>query len=83
MGIETEFTSQALIIRVPLEIAKQVSLTPDVAIDASVAGNAIVVQSRRYKRRKYSLEEMCAQVTDENRHEETDWGPAVGNEIWQ
>jgi antitoxin MazE len=28
-----------------------------------------------------TLEELVAQITPENRHEETDWGPDVGKEI--
>ena len=28
-----------------------------------------------------TLDEMCASITPENRHEETDWGPDVGKEI--
>ncbi len=29
-----------------------------------------------------TLEQMCALITPENRHPETDWGPPVGKEIW-
>ncbi len=28
-----------------------------------------------------TLDEMCAKITPENRHEEIDWGPDVGKEI--
>ena len=28
-----------------------------------------------------TLEEMCAKITPENRHEKIDWGPDVGKEI--
>jgi hypothetical protein len=28
------------------------------------------------------LEELVAGITDHNRHDETEWGPAVGNEAW-
>lgn len=28
-----------------------------------------------------TLEELVARITDENRHEEIDWGPPVGREI--
>jgi antitoxin component of MazEF toxin-antitoxin module len=28
----------------------------------------------------YSLEELVSRITPENRHEEVDWGPAVGRE---
>ncbi len=30
----------------------------------------------------YTLDEFVARITDENRHEEIDTGPSVGNEAW-
>jgi antitoxin MazE len=30
----------------------------------------------------FSLQDLLAKVTPENIHSETDWGPAVGNEVW-
>jgi hypothetical protein len=37
--------------------------------------------SQRVKPR-YRLQDLLDGITDENRHGETDWGPAVGNEAW-
>ena len=34
------------------------------------------------KEPRYTLEELVAQITPENRHGEIDWGPPVGKEIW-
>jgi antitoxin MazE len=31
---------------------------------------------------KYKFDDLLAGITPENLHEETDWGPAVGNEVW-
>lgn len=31
---------------------------------------------------KYTLEELCANITPENIQREIDWGPPVGKEIW-
>jgi len=28
------------------------------------------------------LEELVAQITDDNKHELVDWGPPVGGEVW-
>ncbi len=30
-----------------------------------------------------TLEQLLAQITDDNRHSEVETGPAVGNEAWQ
>lgn len=34
------------------------------------------------KEPRYTLEELVAQITPENRHGEIDWGPPVGKEVW-
>ncbi len=34
------------------------------------------------KEPRYTLEELVAQITPENRHGEIDIGPAVGKEVW-
>ncbi|MCY4062230.1 MAG: AbrB/MazE/SpoVT family DNA-binding domain-containing protein [Chloroflexi bacterium] len=34
------------------------------------------------KEPRYTLEELVAQITPENRHGEVDIGPAVGKEVW-
>ena len=31
---------------------------------------------------RYKLRELVSGITPENRHLETNWGPAVGNESW-
>jgi antitoxin MazE len=30
----------------------------------------------------YGLEELVQGITSENRHNEIDWGPSVGAEVW-
>ena len=35
-----------------------------------------------YPTRRYTLEELVEKITPENKHEETNWGNAVGQEIW-
>jgi antitoxin component of MazEF toxin-antitoxin module len=36
-----------------------------------------------YPTRRYTLEELLKKITPENTHEETNWGNAVGQEIWE
>jgi len=47
-------------------------------VDIAVENGAIIV--RPSAQSKYSLQELLALVTDQNRHSETDWGPPVGRE---
>jgi len=35
-----------------------------------------------YPTKRYTLEELVEKITPENKHEETNWGNAVGQEIW-
>ena len=34
------------------------------------------------KRPAYTLEELVAGITTDNRHEEADWGRPMGDEVW-
>ena len=46
-------------------------------------GNSLSLRIPKPKRkRKYTLEELLAQVTPENIHPEIDFGPPVGKEVW-
>lgn len=57
-------------------------LGPKVAgdqVDVTERGDEIVISSGRSK---LTLEQLVAGITEENRHDETDWGPPVGNEVW-
>ena len=66
-----------MLIALPDEIAATLDSSE---VDVSQHGDDIVVS--RGERKKLTLEELVAGITDENRHEETDWGPPVGNEVW-
>jgi antitoxin component of MazEF toxin-antitoxin module len=34
------------------------------------------------RKRRYKLEKLVSQITDDNLHSETDTGAPVGNEVW-
>ena len=36
----------------------------------------------RVRKPDYTLKDLLAQITEENRHEEIDFGPPVGKEVW-
>jgi len=40
---------------------------------------AIVIKPAQ---RNFLLDELISKITARNRHDETDWGPPVGKEIW-
>ena len=39
-------------------------------------------ETKQNSSHKYTLEELVAGITDENRHDLIDWGPPRGNEAW-
>ena len=69
----------SLAVRIPGACAKDLGLTEGMDVEVSVASGGLLLRPRKPG---YSLEELVARITPENRHGETDWGPAVGRESW-
>ena len=70
----------ALTLVIPPSIASSVNVTEGSEVDVSVENGRIVVAAIGGP--KYVLQDLLAQVTNENIHRDTDWGPPVGNEAW-
>jgi antitoxin component of MazEF toxin-antitoxin module len=62
-----------LVVVIPEDTAKAEKLEEGLEV--------VVRNSGRHPAFYMTLEEMCARITPENRHEEIDWGPDVGKEI--
>jgi antitoxin MazE len=69
----------SLALRIPKLLADLVGLENGREVDVEVEDGRLMVAPTR---RRLSFEEMCARVTEENRHGEIDSGPPVGNEAW-
>jgi antitoxin MazE len=69
-----------LMLVLPPEIAASAAISADSRVELSFENGAVVVRSATAP--SYRLEDLLAQVTDANRHAETDWGPSVGREVW-
>jgi antitoxin MazE len=68
----------SLAVRIPKRVAEQASLREgDPIVIEALEGHIEVRPAERIP----TLGELVAQITPENRHEETDWGPDVGKEI--
>ncbi len=70
----------SLAVRLPRQIVETARLQEGDPLSLSVGKDGAVVM--RPARRKYRLEELVSRVTPRNRHDETDWGGPVGEEIW-
>ncbi len=65
-------------VRIPASVLADADLGLDQRVDVRAEDGAVVI---RRAAPRYTLEELCARITPENRHEEIDWGPDVGREI--
>lgn len=67
-------------VRLPASALAAAGLKPDDPVEVREENGRIVIEPIRAK--QVLLDELLAGITPENRHEETDWGPAMGKEIW-
>jgi antitoxin MazE len=83
--MKTEFLKwgNSLALRVPKAFAKEIGAAEGERAEMTTENGALIVKvPRPKKRRRYDLESLIDGITEENRHPENDWGPAVGNEVW-
>jgi antitoxin MazE len=66
-------------LRLPKSVAREVHVGEGDTVEVSVDNGTIVI---RPGRPRYSLDELVGRITPRNRHRETDWGTAVGHEVW-
>jgi antitoxin MazE len=64
-------------VRLPKAIAESAALREGDSVEISFEDSAVII---RRAKPQYTLEELVAGITPENRHAEAGWGPAVGRE---
>jgi antitoxin MazE len=69
----------SLAVRIPGVYAKELDLEDGVELEVTCVDGGLLLRPRK---NAYTLEELLAQITPENIHGETDWGPPVGGETW-
>lgn len=70
----------SLAVRIPKHVAEAAKLKTGDELDVVPAGTGRV--EIRSAKRKPTLHELVQRITPENLHDETDWGPPVGKEVW-
>jgi antitoxin MazE len=70
----------SLALRIPKSFAAEAGLQVDAAVELSLVGGKLVVQS--LKPQPLTLDQLLRGVTEENLPGEWDTGPAVGKEVW-
>ncbi len=70
----------SLAIRIPKSFATEIGLSQGTEINLVLFENKIQIEP--IKKKKFTLDELLSQVTEENIHKEVDTGTPVGKEIW-
>ncbi len=84
MRVAFQKWGNSLALRVPKAFADEIGASDGKAAEMSVRNGQLVVEITRMQRRKrrYKIDELVSGITPDNRHEEVNWGPPVGNEVW-
>ena len=69
----------SLAVRIPSAFAQEAHLADGATVELSVADGRLTITPVP---QSYTLEQLIAGITPENRHAETEWGDPVGNEAW-
>jgi antitoxin MazE len=82
MKVAFQKWGNSLALRVPKAFADELGASDGKAAEMTVSNGKLVIEIARRRKRRYTLGELVAGITSDNRHEEIDWGPSVGNEAW-
>ena len=63
----------------PASVAREIQFASGTKVELDVSDRTLVVRKAAGQSR---IEDLCAGITPENLHSETDWGSPQGNEIW-
>ena len=80
MQLQLSPWGNSLGLRVPKALLLALGLNSGATLDATVEHGKLVLKPTN-PIPHYTVEQLCAQITPENRHSETNWGPDVGLEI--
>ena len=79
MHVTVKKWGNSVSVRIPTTMMAALNIQPESVVDIREESGRIIIKPVR---QKYSLDELIAQVTNENRHEVIDFGASVGKEIW-
>ena len=63
----------------PAPVVRAIHLGAGTKVEIDVSETSIVIRKASGQSR---IEEMCAAITDDNMHSESNWGSPQGNEAW-
>lgn len=66
-------------VRLSKEVVKKAKLKDGKLVSVKTIGKSVIITPFK---KEETLADFISKITPQNRHKETYWGPAVGNEIW-
>jgi antitoxin MazE len=80
MKVKLARWGNSLAVRIPSPVAEEAQLREGISVDITAVPDGGLRLTPL--RGSLTIEELVAEITDDNRHDETDWGEPVGNEAW-
>lgn len=80
MRAQVQKWGNSLALRIPKSFAAETGLAMSSDVDLTIEDGRLVVTP--LSKPRYTLDDLLARVTPENRHDEVDTGPSVGAEAW-
>jgi antitoxin MazE len=80
MRSRVQLWGNSLALRIPKSFALETALDAGCEVELTLRDGQLVITPVPAAR--YSLDDLLAEVTDENLHHETGTGPSVGSEAW-
>jgi antitoxin MazE len=78
MTVKVKRVGGRLTLEIPDDLAAVAGFVEDTEVSITTSPGQVVAK----KKPKYTLAELVARITPENRHDYIDFGPPVGNEVW-
>lgn len=80
MKLQVQRWGNSLALRIPKSVAMNTKIEQGTTVELTLEEGSIVVKPVTAK--EYTLDELVAGITKQNRHEEVSTGKAQGREIW-
>jgi antitoxin MazE len=80
MRVQVQKWGNSLALRIPKSFATETALACGADVDLTVEAGRLVITP--VPRQRYTLDELVASITPENRHAEISTGASVGDEAW-
>lgn len=84
MKVKLKKWGNSAAVRIPASIMNVAHLAVDQTVDLRLEDGRIIIEpvTEEDELPDLDLDALLARITEDNRHEEIDWGPPVGKEVW-